>query len=123
MIYIDDYTDALEFLEDAKCFNTEFTLTELRHLTSYHNEFEAMQLLDDLIWRYGYEKEDRRPETYYYKSNIYQYHKMPEEASYSKKALLLMEAGMYDIVDNYYKVKLEKERAELEQRKKDLGLE
>ena len=123
MININDYTDAIEFLEDAEYFKAEFTLTELRQLTSYSDDFAIKQLLHDLLWRYGYVKEERQAETVYYKSNIYSSHKEDKELSYTKQALYLMECGMYNAVDDFYKAKLEKERAELEQRKKDLGFE
>lgn len=45
------------------------------------------------------------------------------ELSETEMALMSMEYGLYDIVEHYQNAKLEKERLELEQRKKELGLD
>ncbi|MCT4582749.1 MAG: hypothetical protein N4A35_15150 [Flavobacteriales bacterium] len=51
------------------------------------------------------------------------YHEKEEELSICQRMMIAEEMGWLDLVMNFQKKKLEKERAELEQRIKDLGLD
>lgn len=51
------------------------------------------------------------------------YYGKEEELSYSERMLIAEENGWLELVKNFEQQKLEKARAELEERKKELGLE
>lgn len=123
MIYIDDYTDGFVFLEEAKSYDAEFSLFELRQIVSASGELQMNQCLRELVRNYRYKKESRLSGTFYYKSNMYSHHKEKEELSYAGQMLSLMECGLYDIVKNYEKTKMEKEKAEIEKNKRELRID
>jgi len=56
MINIDDYTNALEFLEDAAHSKSRFTYTDLLFITDVTDTIDVSIKLDELISLYDYKK-------------------------------------------------------------------
>lgn len=65
MIYIDDYTCAIDFLTDAACSKARFTYTDLLFITDAPDTIEVSERLDELVSLYDYKKFPELGETVY----------------------------------------------------------